>query len=195
MTRLLGLAALAAVPVLVLCVFFVLPVSGMLSLGFWPDGEFAPSAVLEVLTRERTVRVLAFTYTYSFVKNDRLEAGASIGFDIVGFEAEATVPARLRSEREERSGPAPLVGLDVAGRIRGPWYAEARVQYLKATVGDVDGSLIAFEVNGLYRLHRNITLGLGYNSFDVDIDSRDAGDSGRLKLGTAGPQLFARVGF
>jgi thiamine transport system permease protein len=59
--RLLGLAALAAVPVLVLCVFFVLPVIGMLSLGFWSDGEFAPGAVLEVLTRERTVRVLAFT--------------------------------------------------------------------------------------------------------------------------------------
>jgi hypothetical protein len=151
--------------------------------------------VNEEVTSRLAVRVLAFTYTYSFVKNDRLEAGLSLGFDVVGFEGEATVPARLRTEREERSGPAPLVGLDVAGRIHGRWYAEARAQYLKAKVDDVEGGLTAFEVNALYRLHRNVTLGLGYNSLSIDIDSRDVGDSGRLELTTAGPQLFARVGF
>jgi hypothetical protein len=158
---------------------------------FGDENYFAGESVSSRLA----VRVLSFTYTYSFVKNDRLEAGASLGFNVLGFEAEATVPARLRSEREERSGPAPVVGLDVTGRIHGRWYAEARAQYLEATISDVDGSLLAFEVNGLYRLHRNVTLGLGYNSLDMDIDSRDPGDSGRLKLTTAGPQLFARVGF
>jgi thiamine transport system permease protein len=61
LTRLLTLAGLAAGPVLVLGVFFVLPVSGMLALGFWPDGRFEPGAVLEVLGRERTLRVLWFT--------------------------------------------------------------------------------------------------------------------------------------
>ncbi len=141
------------------------------------------------------VKVLAVTYTYSFVKNERVEAGVSVGFDVVGFEAEATVPARLRTERQERSGPAPMAGLDVAGRISGPWYAEARGQYLKATVNDVTGSMTTFEVNGLYRLHRNVTLGLGWSSFNIDIDSKDPGDSGRLKLKSNGPQIIARVGF
>ena len=61
LTRLLTLAGLAAGPVLVLGVFFVLPVSGMLALGLWPDGRFDPGAVLEVLGRERTLRVLWFT--------------------------------------------------------------------------------------------------------------------------------------
>jgi thiamine transport system permease protein len=59
--RLLGLAALALVPVLVLTAFFVVPVAGMVARGFWPDGVFAPGEVLEVLGRERTGRVLAFT--------------------------------------------------------------------------------------------------------------------------------------
>ena len=59
--RLLGLAALALVPVLVVGVFFVVPLAGMVALGFWPDGTFAPAEVLEVLTRGRTARVLAFT--------------------------------------------------------------------------------------------------------------------------------------
>jgi thiamine transport system permease protein len=59
--RTLVLAGLALVPVLVLGVFFVLPVSGMIQLGFWDDGTFDPGAVLEVLGRPRVHRVVWFT--------------------------------------------------------------------------------------------------------------------------------------
>jgi len=61
MKRILTLVGLAAVPLAVLGVFFVLPVSGMLSEGFWVDGHFDPAAVAEVLTRPRTLRVVWFT--------------------------------------------------------------------------------------------------------------------------------------
>ena len=59
--RLLALTGLAVGPVLVLAVFFVLPVGGMLGQGLWPDGRFDPGGVLEVLTRPRTARVVWFT--------------------------------------------------------------------------------------------------------------------------------------
>ena len=59
--RLLTLAGLALLPVLVVGVFFVLPVAGMLARGFWPDGSFEPGAVLDVLARPRVHRVLWFT--------------------------------------------------------------------------------------------------------------------------------------
>ena len=61
MKRILTLVGLAAVPLAVLGVFFVLPVSGMLAEGFWVDGRFDPAAVAEVLTRPRTLRVIWFT--------------------------------------------------------------------------------------------------------------------------------------
>lgn len=57
----LGTAALAAVPLAVLGAFFLYPVTGMVSRGFWPDGSFDPGGVLEVLGRERVHRVLWFT--------------------------------------------------------------------------------------------------------------------------------------
>jgi thiamine transport system permease protein len=56
-----GSAALAAVPLAALAVFFVYPVLGMVARGFWPDGSFDPGAVLEVLGRPRVHRVLWFT--------------------------------------------------------------------------------------------------------------------------------------
>ncbi len=67
MRRVAGLFALAAVPTAVLAVFFLLPVSGMLERGLWPEGSFDPGAVLEVLGQERTRRVLWFTVWTSTV--------------------------------------------------------------------------------------------------------------------------------
>lgn len=59
--RLLALVLLAAGPVLVLGVLFVLPVAGMIAEGFVVDGRFAPGAVLDVLARPRVRRVAWFT--------------------------------------------------------------------------------------------------------------------------------------
>ncbi len=56
-----GVAALAALPLLVLTVFFAVPVAGMLARGLWVDGELDLLGVLEVLTRPRVLRVLWFT--------------------------------------------------------------------------------------------------------------------------------------
>jgi ABC-type sulfate transport system permease component len=59
--RIVRLLLVAAVPLGVLGVFFVLPVVAMVSLGFRPDGTFDPVGVLEVLGRPRVHRVLWFT--------------------------------------------------------------------------------------------------------------------------------------
>jgi thiamine transport system permease protein len=67
MRRALTLAGLAAVPLGVLGVFFVLPVTGMLAEGFWTDGHFDPAAVAEVLGRPRVHRVVWFTVWSSAV--------------------------------------------------------------------------------------------------------------------------------
>src|SRR4051812_5320502 len=59
--RLLRLLLVALVPLAVLGVFFVLPVAGMVSRGFWTHGSFDPGGVLAVLGRPRVHRVLWFT--------------------------------------------------------------------------------------------------------------------------------------
>jgi thiamine transport system permease protein len=59
--RLAGFLALAAVPLTVLAVFFVLPVAGMVGRGFFSSGSFDPVGVLGILARARVHRVLWFT--------------------------------------------------------------------------------------------------------------------------------------
>lgn len=151
--------------------------------------------VNETVASELKVRLLSLNYTYSFIKNDRVELGASLGFDVIGFEAQASVPARLRTERDDRSGPAPLAGLDATLRISRRFYAEARAQYLKVNVSDIKGTLKTVDASVLYRLMPNVTFGLGYNGYDVRVDAEKVGDSGHFSLKSSGPQAFVRVGF
>jgi len=65
--RLGTLVALACGPVLVLAVFFLLPVGGMLARGFWPDGRFDLNGALDTLARPRVHRVIWFTLWSSTV--------------------------------------------------------------------------------------------------------------------------------
>lgn len=56
-----GWGLLAAVPLVFLAVFFVVPVSGMLARGLRPDGAWDLAGAAEVLTRSRTAKVVGFT--------------------------------------------------------------------------------------------------------------------------------------
>jgi thiamine transport system permease protein len=56
-----GVLALAALPLLVLVVFFALPVAGMVGRGFFVDGSLDVAGVVEILGRGRVHRVLWFT--------------------------------------------------------------------------------------------------------------------------------------
>jgi len=65
--RFVPLAGLALGPVLVLAVFFLLPVGGMLGRGLWPDGHFDAGGALATLGRPRVHRVIWFTLWSSTV--------------------------------------------------------------------------------------------------------------------------------
>lgn len=59
--RRIGWCALAAVPLAVVAVFFLLPLGGMLHRGLWPGGRLDLGGVADVLGRRRIRRVLWFT--------------------------------------------------------------------------------------------------------------------------------------
>ena len=141
------------------------------------------------------VRSFAVTYTYSFIKNERVELGASLGANILSIDAQVAVPARLRTEYTEDSAPAPLGGLDGTLRLSSRFYLEARAQYIKGTISHVEASLKTFNGSLLYRWTPNFTLGVGYIGYSADVNDMELGSSGHYSLTSKGPQAFARVGF
>ncbi len=151
--------------------------------------------VNDTIVSSLKVRSLALTYSYSFFQSERIEIGASLGFNVLGFDGQVAVPARLRTEYAENSAPAPLGGLDGTFRISSRFYAELRGQYIKGSISGVNASLKTFTGNLLFRMNPNVTFGLGYIGYSAAVEVSNLADRGHYSLSSKGPQLFARAGF
>lgn len=151
--------------------------------------------VSETMSSRLDVRLVGVDYAYSVVRTDRVALGVAIGVEGMEFAADANVPARLAEQHEARSAPVPLIGVDGAARLSSRWYGEANWRYLKANVSQVHGAAALWNVQALYRLNPTVTLGIGYSSYHVSVDSLKVGDTGYFNLKTSGPMLSARVGF
>lgn len=151
--------------------------------------------VSETVSSRLDVRLVGVDYAYSVVRTDRVALGVAIGVEGMEFAADANVPARLAEQHEARSAPVPLIGVDGAARLSSRWYGEANWRYLKANVSQVHGAAALWNVQALYRLNPTVTLGIGYSSYHVSVDSLKVGDTGYFNLKTSGPMLSARVGF
>lgn len=141
------------------------------------------------------LRTWSLAYAYSFLRLPRAEAAFSLGVTSIGAYAKVGVPARAVSETEERSVPAPQAGLEATARVWRHWYAEARYQYVKVNASGNSGRLSQLDAAVIFQFDPNIAAGLGYSSFDIDVESNDPGDSGTSRYRTQGPRLFLRASF
>jgi hypothetical protein len=156
------------------------------------DAQFQPG---DQINSQFGVHLFGLNWAYSFLKGERYELAASLGFDALELSAVGTDAARVSTQRQERSEPAPLVGLDGTVQLASHWYLDARLQYLRAHISHITGRVTSWEASALYRVTPNITLGLGMRSFDLAISSTSVGNSGMLDVKSQGPQLSVRVGF
>lgn len=141
------------------------------------------------------LRMLGFTYSWSFWHSERFEAGVGLGLHIVDVTGEGTIAARNIRERGDGAVVLPTVALDGAWRISRRWAVTGRVQTLSLEIDDNKGEFSDYHVDFQYRWRKNLALGLGYSSILIDGVSRDISNPGEFKLETSGPEIFFRVSF
>ena len=141
------------------------------------------------------LRMLTFTYTYSFLRRERVELGGGLGIHLMETEARGEVPAEFQREEEAQGGALPSVALDFAWRISPRIALAARAQYFTADIDDFDGSFGDYHVDVQYRLRPNFAPGLGFSSISLELDVTDADNPGRFALDARGPELFFRVSY
>lgn len=147
----------------------------------------------ERVDSELNLAMFGLTYGYRFLVRDRAELAATFGIQVLEVEANAVVRNRVLRDAESGIAPLPLLGLEGRYDFTDRWSAEARVQYLTANVEDVDGSMHDARLAITWRMNPYLVFGLGYRSFVIDVDSRDAGTPGFVDLTIDGPQLFMRA--
>lgn len=136
---------------------------------------------------------VGLTYGYSVVKTRSVDVALSFGVQIVEVEANALVRRRVVRESETAITPLPLVGIEGRFDFNERWSIEARAQYLSVEFDEIDGSVLDARAALTWRMNPYLVFGLGYRTFDVQVDSRDIDDPGIFDLKMAGPLLFMRA--
>jgi hypothetical protein len=136
---------------------------------------------------------VGLTYGYSIVKARSVDIALSFGVQIVEVEANALVRRRVVRESETAITPLPLVGMEGRFDFNERWSFEARAQYLSVEYDEIDGSVLDARAALTWRMNPHLVFGLGYRTFEVQVDSRDIGDPGLFDLKMAGPLLFMRA--
>lgn len=111
----------------------------------------------------------------------RSEFGVGAGLHLLEIDAfikgEATRDgnvAGIRKESARVSGPLPNVGAWYMYSLSRRWAVAARADWLAASVGKFDGSIINATVGMDYAVSRHLGVGVSYNYFELDVDVDDS---------------------
>jgi len=140
-------------------------------------------------------RQMDITYTYSFLRRERFELGAGLGFHLLEAEARAQVPGTPQLADYSEAGPFATLALDGTWLFARRWSLNARAQYMHLIVHQFDGLLEDFHADVQYRWRRNFSLGAGYDYALHQVDIHNHDPSGEVRLRVSGPQLFLRVSY
>jgi hypothetical protein len=137
--------------------------------------------------------MFGLTYGYRFVVARRGELSATFGIQVANVEANAVVRSRVVRESESGVAPLPLLGFEGRFDFTPRWAVEARGQYLTVNEDEVNGSILDGRVAVTWRVNPYLALGLGYRTFQIDVDSADEDTPGFVDLSIDGPLLFVRA--
>jgi hypothetical protein len=138
---------------------------------------------------------LAFTYTYSFIRNRRFEAGIGLGVHLLQADLRAQVASRFQRQDASATGVFPTVSLDGTYVIARRWSANLRAQRLSGSASSFSGSLADYHFDVQYRWKQNFAVGLGYSAVRGSFDAAKRDFTGRFELRASGPEAFLRVSF
>jgi hypothetical protein len=139
------------------------------------------------------ITMFGLTYGYRILVRPRGELTGTFGVQIADVEANAVVRSRVVRESESGVAPLPLVGLEGRYDFTPRWAVEARAQYLTVDVSQVNGSSLDARLALTWRVNPNLAMGLGYRTFQIDVDSADEDTPGFVDLSVDGPLLFVRA--
>jgi hypothetical protein len=144
-------------------------------------------------------RTLGLTYTYSFFKSDRFEAGLGIGMHLIEGHLEGFTPGTVSKQKVDNVGIIPSAAISGAYRISKRWAVTLRAQGYDGKeysndAGDWRGEMYDYHFDAQYRWRKNFAVGLGYSSIESDL-LIEGQPGGQFNLKTTGPELFFRASF
>jgi len=152
---------------------------------------------------ETSFSILEAAYEYGFHPSEDLEFGLSAGLHWAAFEA--SIKTDIQTPGGEASDtlggkasvdlPLPVFGGRALWRMGGDFYLDAMVQWFALSIDEYDGSIMNYRAALVWQPSKWVGLGVGYDSFNVDLDVDKDKFHGSIDWTYSGPQVFYNISF
>jgi hypothetical protein len=142
-------------------------------------------------------------YEYAFKHKENMELAVTAGIHYTTFEAKLT--ANLDTSVGDLEGklggkasvdaPLPVLGARGMWRLGGDFYLDAMIQWFALSIDEYDGSILNYRGAVIWQPKQWVGVGVGYDSFNVDVDVKKDSFTGSMDWIYSGPQIFFNVGF
>jgi len=164
----------------------------------WGDVTYPVNAELKA---EFKFSVIELAYEYAFLRRDNYELGGSIGLHYAGIDASLKAERTATGEVINRSNdasvdlPLPVIGLRGLWKLPYNFYVDAQGQYFALAIDEYDGNVQDYRLMLTWQPKSWLGLGIGYNSFKVDVDVEKDKFNGSLAWKYDGPMIFYSASF
>jgi hypothetical protein len=154
-------------------------------------------------TGKSSFTIFEAAYQYAFMRSENYELAGTFGLHYTTLElslkADVTAPGGGGTVRI--GGPAsvdlplPVIGLHGIWRVGENFYLNAQAQYFALSIDNVDGSILNYRAAIIWQPKKYVGIGVGFDSFNLDVDIDKPRFDGSMDWTYEGPQIFYNVSF
>jgi len=136
------------------------------------------------------LRITRIAYAFSLMHDAQKELGVMAGVHLSRLDITAFAPDTGQRERSVASTPLPVIGVHGSVALGQKTFLGARVQIFRMQFDEYRGSMNYANLELQHMLGNRTSVGLGFNFFDLKLDSDNDGINGRLEIRHYGPVVF-----
>jgi len=147
------------------------------------------------VTSSFETKLLRVSYAYSLMNDDQKELGVMAGVHYPQFNTLIEAPDTGQREFSNSATPLPVIGLHGSIRLGQKLVLGARLQAFRMHFDRYEGTLNYGTLDLQWNLGEKLSLGLGYNFYGFNLETKENKSAGKLEVRHQGPVLFASMGF
>lgn len=158
----------------------------------WGDTLFAIDTVVKT---DNALSVYKAAYTYSFLNGEDGYLGATFGLYVADSKMRLEEENLGSAEIGQLTAPLPVIGLRGEYALSDRWSFRASGEFFFIEYENVDGSLVDFYAGIDYQVLDSLSVGLGINSVNINVDATDSTFNGALDWRYSGALVFLKFNF
>lgn len=145
------------------------------------------------------LQIIRAAYNYSYFTDERVKLGASFGLFVMPISF-STTALNSSASATEFTAPLPVLGLNANFAITPKLYFRQRIELLYLSIQEFTGSINDINIRLEYYPWNHFAVGVGYNSFQLNITAEEDGASfidfiGKIESGYTGLLLYGKYSF